>query len=191
MLYSFSAVNAFQRKTQNNKTTILSQLQSLQKICSPSPPRGKTKTTGRLSSPPRFVFHSPLLRVFVLPGLSSALLWTVPCLISTPGKAAAGPGRLLIRHRYTDGTLQRHCIMRGASHVTLLGARVAFKRYGWKFFHQNTRTVHTHTHTPLTLSLCGPDINIMHFLAPYPNLHYDDSMPKPKPNSNLTVKAML
>ena len=86
----------------------------------------KKTTTSRLSSPTRsFLFFFP----WIFPPLR---LGPTPVGSPKPGKAAAGPGKLAVRHRYTDGTLPRHCIISGASHVTPLDARVAFMGYGWK-----------------------------------------------------------
>lgn len=96
------------------------------KTCSPSPGVGKrNNNSSTFTSLLRF--FSPPLLVF---SFSCAPSRSDPRRIPQPGEVPTGPGKLAVRHRYTDRTLPRHRILSGASHVTHLVAHGTFKDRG-------------------------------------------------------------
>lgn len=92
----------------------------------------KNNSSTLTSVPPLGLTVRYLLFFFSLESFLRSASHTDPCRISKPGKAAVGPGWLALRHRYTDGTLPRHCILSGESHVIQLDACVAFTGCRWK-----------------------------------------------------------
>lgn len=102
----------WKRRRTGNIYIIISSPSHCQNMFPESWRRMKKTTTTRLSSPTRsFLFFFS----WIFPPLR---LGPTPVGSPKPGKAGAGPGKLAVRHRYTDGTLPRHCIISGASHVT-------------------------------------------------------------------------
>lgn len=102
----------------------------------PLPPRGpaaaKTLFPRAKRKQHHVLSHSTLRSAVRLLCLLSGVISSAPprtdaCQNTQAGKAAAGPGRLTVRLRYTDGTLERHWILSGASHVTQLDAHAAFR----------------------------------------------------------------